>query len=142
MNIQELETIRRLQLPIKFFVINNSGYASIRASQSNYFKLLVGADATSGLSLPNLARVAHAYGLTARSVSSPEQLAVELRATLEEPGPSVCEVVVVRDEPRVPRVASIIRPDGSMASRPLEDLFPFLDRDELRANMLIPIIED
>ena len=142
MNIQELETIRRLQLPTKFFVVNNSGYASIRASQSNHFKLLVGADTTSGLSLPNVVKLAHAYGLPARSVSNPDQLAAELRATLDEPGPSICEVVVVPDEPRVPRVASVIRPDGSMASRPLEDLFPFLDRDELRENMLIPIIED
>jgi acetolactate synthase-1/2/3 large subunit len=142
MNIQELETIRRLQLPIKFFVVNNNGYASIRASQSNYFKLLVGADATSGLSLPNFVKVAHAYGLPARSVSKAEKLTEELRSALEEPGPAICEIVVLPDEPRVPRVASVIRPDGSMASRPLEDLFPFLDRDELRENMLIPIIED
>lgn len=142
MNIQELETIRRLQLPIKFFVVNNNGYASIRASQGSYFKLLVGADSTSGLSLPDLVKVARAYGIPARSVSDPGSLRDALRAVLDEPGPGICEVVVQPDEPRVPRVASVIRPDGSMASRPLEDLFPFLDRDELRENMLIPMIED
>ena len=142
MNIQELETIRRLQLPIKFFVVNNNGYASIRASQGNYFKLLVGADATSGLTLPDFVKVAHAYGLPARSLSNPETLREDLKTVLGEPGAAICEVVVQPDEPRVPRVASVIRPDGSMASRPLEDLFPFLDRDELRENMLIPIIED
>jgi acetolactate synthase I/II/III large subunit len=142
MNIQELETIRRLQLPIKFFVVNNNGYASIRASQSNYFKLLVGADATSGLTLPDFVRVAQAYGLPARRVSSPETLPEELKLLLGEPGPAICEIVVLPDEPRVPRVASVIRPDGSMASRPLEDLYPFLDREELRENMIIPIIED
>ena len=142
MNIQELETIHRLKLPIKFFIINNNGYASIRASQGNYFKLLVGADETSGLSLPNWVKVSNAYGIPARSVSSVEKLPEELRATLDEPGPAICEVVVIPDEPRQPRVASVIRPDGSMASRPLEDLFPFLDREELRENMLIPMIED
>jgi acetolactate synthase-1/2/3 large subunit len=142
MNIQELETIRRLHLPIKFFVVNNNGYASIRASQGNYFKLLVGADVTSGLSLPDWMKVVKAYGMSARRISNPERLLEELRPVLEEPGPSVCEVMVIPDEPRVPRVASVIRPDGTMASRPLEDLFPFLDRDELRANMLIPIIEN
>jgi acetolactate synthase-1/2/3 large subunit len=142
MNIQELETIRRLQLPIKFFIVNNNGYASIRASQSNYFKLLVGADATSGLTLPDFMKVAQAYGLPAQRVSSPETLVEELKSVLGEPGPAICEVVVLPDEPRVPRVASVIRPDGSMASRPLEDLYPFLDRDEFRENMLIPIIED
>jgi len=142
MNMQELETIRRLQLPIKFFVVNNNGYASIRASQSNYFKLLVGADETSGLSLPDVVKVAHAYGLPGRTVARPQELRETLKAVLGAPGPGICEVVVLPDEPRVPRVASVIRPDGSMASRPLEDLFPFLDRDELRENMLIPIIED
>ena len=119
MNIQELETIRRLQLPIKFFVVNNNGYASIRASQGNYFKLLVGADETSGLSLPDVVRVAHAYGLPARTVARPEELREALKAVLDEPGPGICEVVVLPDEPRVPRVASVIRPgwlDGLAAA--------------------------
>jgi acetolactate synthase-1/2/3 large subunit len=142
MNIQELETIRRLHLPVKFFIVNNNGYASIRASQGNYFKLLVGADATSGLTLPDFMKVARAYGLPARRISSPETLAEELKIVLGEPGPAICEIVVLPDEPRIPRVASVIRPDGSMASRPLEDLYPFLDRQEFRENMLIPIIED
>lgn len=142
MNIQELETVRRLGLPIKFFVINNNGYASIRASQSNYFNLLVGADDTSGLSLPDWVKVAHAFGLPARRVSSPEKLPEDIKATLNLPGPAICEIVVIPDEPRIPRVASVVRTDGSMASRPLEDLFPFLDREELRENMLIPIIDN
>ena len=63
MNAQELETIRRLRLPIKIFVINNDGYASIRASQENYFHHLVAADSTSGLSLPDVKKLAEAYGL-------------------------------------------------------------------------------
>jgi acetolactate synthase-1/2/3 large subunit len=142
MNVQELETIKRLQLPIKFFIVNNNGYASIRASQGNYFKLLVGADATSGLTLPDWINVAHAYGIPARRVSSPGELPEALGNTLERRGPAICEVMVIPDEPRQPRVASVIRPDGSMASRPLEDLFPFLDREELKRNMLIPLIED
>lgn len=141
MNIQELETIRRLELPIKFFVINNNGYASIRASQSNHFKLLVGADPTSGLSLPDCVSVARGYGLSVQRIDSPENLTKALQAVLDEPVPSVCEVVVLPDEPRIPRLASVIRPDGSITSRPLEDLFPFLDREELQENMLIKIIE-
>jgi acetolactate synthase-1/2/3 large subunit len=142
MNVQELETIRRLRLPIKLFVINNNGYASIRASQGNHFKRLVAADSTSGLSLPDPVKVAEAYGLYSRSLSSPKTLRADIQSFLDEPGPGICEVKVLPDEPRVPRVASIIRPDGSMASRPLEDMFPFLSREELRDNMLIPIIPD
>jgi acetolactate synthase-1/2/3 large subunit len=142
MNIQELETIRRLQLPIKFFVVNNAGYASIRASQSNYFGRLTAADSTSGLSLPDFVKVAEAYGLAARRISSPSRLREELRLTLQHNGPVVCEVVVLPNEPRIPRVSSMQRPDGSMVSKPLEDLWPFLDREEFRQNMIVPPIPD
>ena len=142
MNIQELETVRRLGLPIKFFVVNNDGYASIRSSLGNYFGRLVAADSTSGFSLPDFVKVAGAYGLPSRRISSPTNLREELRTVLETPGPVVCEVVVLRDEPRQPRVTSMQRPDGSMVSKPLEDLFPFLDREEFKQNMLIPILED
>jgi acetolactate synthase-1/2/3 large subunit len=65
-----------------------------------------------------------------------------MRSVLEQPGPSVCEVVVLPDEPRIPRVASAQRADGSMVSKPLEDLYPFLDREEFRQNMLIPVLEE
>ncbi len=142
MNIQELETIRRLNLPIKFFIVNNGGYASIRASQKNYFGRLTGADSTSGLSLPDYVKVANAYGIAAHRITSSATLREELRAVLQEPGPAVCEVMVLPDEPRIPRVASAQRPDGSMASKPLEDLFPFLEREEFRQNMLVPTLED
>lgn len=142
MNIQELETIQRLKLPIKFFVINNAGYASIRASQTNYFGRLTAADTTSGLSLPDYVKVAKAYGIGAHRLSNPTALRRQLRKVLQLPGPAVCEVMVLPDEPRIPRVASVQRPDGSMVSRPLEDLFPFLEREEFRENMLIPAIEE
>lgn len=142
LNIQELETVRRLNLPIKFFVINNDGFASIRSSQSGYFKLLVCADRTSGMTLPDIKRVATAYGLKSCRIDGPENLRECIRDVLESTGPIICEVAVRPDEPRVPRLASYRRPDGSMVSRPIEDLYPFLDRDEFRANMLIPVVEE
>jgi acetolactate synthase-1/2/3 large subunit len=142
MNIQELATVARLQLPIKFFVINNQGYASIRSSQQNYFKLLVAADSHSGMALPDVRKVAAAYGLQTARIETGANLRDQVRALLNSPGPVVCEVVVVPDEPRAPRVSSMQRPDGSMVSKPLEDLWPFLDRDEFRANMLIATVEE
>jgi acetolactate synthase-1/2/3 large subunit len=142
MNIQELETVRRLNLPIKFFVINNGGYASIRNSQRTYFDRLTGADSTSGLSLPDYVKVAKAYGIAACRVTRPTALRKTLRLVLQQPGPTICEVMVLPDEPREPRVASAQRPNGSMVSKPLEDLFPFLEREEFRENMLIPTIEE
>jgi acetolactate synthase-1/2/3 large subunit len=142
MNIQELETIRRLRLPIKFFVVNNGGYASIRSSQSSYFGRLTAADSTSGLSLPDFVKVAGAYGVGARRITSPASLREDVRAALQHEGPLVCEVVVLPDEPRVPRVSSMQRPDGSMVSKPLEDLYPFMERAEFRQNMLVPPVEE
>ncbi len=142
MNIQELATVERLRLDIKFFVANNDGYASIRASQNNYFKQLVGADRTSGVTLPDLGAVTKAYGLPFVRIADKANLDRQIRAVLDMDGPVVCEVLVAPNEDRIPRAASYIRPDGSMGSKPLEDLFPFLDRDEFKKNMLIPPIEE
>jgi len=137
MNIQELATVERLGLPIKCFVANNDGYASIRASQNGYFKQLVGADRTSGMTLPDLGKVARAYGLPFVQIAEKTDLGQQIRAVLEMAGPVVCEVMVASNEERIPRAASYIRPDGSMASKPLEDLFPFLPREEFLANMIV-----
>src|SRR5208337_215507 len=138
-----LETVRRLNLPIKFFVLNNDGYASIRTSQKNYFAgRLVGADASSGLTLPDLGKVATAYGLSTARIENQSDLNGQVRRILSMPGPVVCEVMVLPDEIRAPRVASMQRPDGSMVSKPLEDLWPFLDRAEFRANMLVAPLEE
>jgi acetolactate synthase-1/2/3 large subunit len=142
MNIHELATVANLQLPIKFFVVNNRGYASIRTSQQNYFKLLVGADDTSGLRLPDVRRVAEAYGVQTAVVEHADSARDAIRGVLAMSGPVVCEVRAPADEPRGPRVSSAQRPDGSMVSKPLEDLWPFLDREEFRANMIVPPIEE
>jgi acetolactate synthase-1/2/3 large subunit len=138
MNIQELETIRRLQLPIKLFVLNNDGYASIRTSQTRYFGRLAGADATSGVTLPLLRGVVEAYGLPYAQISTDLDIATQVRTCLAAPGPLVIEVMTPPEEPRAPSLSSMRKPDGSMVSRPLEDLWPFLPRDEFFANMIIP----
>ena len=143
LNIQELETMRRLELPIKLFVLNNDGYASIRTSQSRYFGRLAGADATSGVTLPPLRGVVEAYGLPYARIDNDRGLVEEVRALLDAPGPVVIEVMTPREEPRAPSLSSMRRADGSMVSKPLEDLWPFLPRDEFLSNMVIaPLDED
>jgi acetolactate synthase-1/2/3 large subunit len=142
MNIQELETVRRLNLPIKFFVMNNGGYASIRASQHNYFGQLTGADASSGMTLPDVVKVARAYGIQAMRIKSAKNLQVQIRHVLDMPGPVVCDVMIIPDEPRSPRVSSMQKPDGSMVSKPLEDMWPFLGREEFLSNMIVPPLEE
>jgi acetolactate synthase I/II/III large subunit len=142
LNIQELATVTRLNLPIKFFILSNEGFSSIRTSQQQWFGRLVAADDTSGLTFPNVRRIAEAYGIATAYLDKPATLQVDLRRVLAMPGPVVCEVLTIPDETRMPRVSSSQRADGSMVSRPLEDMWPFLDRDEFRANMIVPPIEE
>jgi acetolactate synthase-1/2/3 large subunit len=142
LNIQELETARRLQLPIKLFVLNNDGYASIRTSQSRYFGRLAGADATSGVTLPDLRAVVEAYGLPYTRIDTDRGLVDRVRQLLDAPGPIVVEVMTPREQPRAPSLSSMRKADGSMVSKPLEDLWPFLPRDEFLANMIVAPIEE
>jgi acetolactate synthase-1/2/3 large subunit len=137
-NIQELETISRLKLPIKFFVLNNDGYSSIRASQRAYFgDSNLGADKSNGITIPNLVSVGAAFGLGTALIRNQEDLRADVRAVLKMSGPVVCDVHVLPDEVRAPRLQSYQKPDGSFISKPLEDLFPFLPREEFLENMII-----
>lgn len=142
LNIQELETVARLKLPIKFFVINNGGYASIRAMQMNYFQRKVGADSESGLTLPDIIKVAAAYGLSTMRIVDQNDLRNQIRNVLQLPGPVICEIMAIPDEIRAPRLSSRQRNDGMMISKPLEDLWPFLDRQEFLSNMLIQPLDE
>ncbi|HTX70535.1 MAG TPA: thiamine pyrophosphate-binding protein [Thermoleophilia bacterium] len=142
MNVQELEVVARLGLPLKFFVVENGGYGSIVSAQSAYFGRLVGATPESGLTLPSTLALAEAYGLPTDQIDDQRDVEKGISRVLATPGPCVCRVTALRDEPRQPRVASFQKPDGSMASRPLEDMFPFLPRDEFLANMIVPPVSD
>ncbi len=142
-NIQELEIIARLNLPIKFFVLNNGGYASIRASQLNYFgQATIGCDHRTGLTVPDISKVAAAYGLQTAIIADQSNLCEDVRRVLNTPGPVVCDVRVIPDEVRAPRLSSAQRPDGSFVSKPLEDLWPFLEREEFLANMIVQPMEE
>ncbi len=142
MNIQELETVARLNLPIKFFVFNNHGYASIRASQQKFFGRLTGADASSGMTFPDLASIATAYKLASVRINTSVDLRQQIKNVLQTLGPVICEVVVLPDEVCIPRLSSMQRPDGSIVSKPLEDMWPFLERQEFLSNMIIPPLDE
>jgi acetolactate synthase-1/2/3 large subunit len=142
-NIQELETASRLNLPVKFFVLNNDGYASIRASQTGYFgKPSIGCDSRTGLTVPNLSKIAAAYNIPSIVIADQTHLREDVRGALAIDGPVLIDVHVIPDESRAPRLQSYQKPDGSMVSRPLEDMFPFLSREEFRAEMIVPPLED
>jgi len=139
MNIQELETVRRLKLPIKFFVLNNKGYASIRSTQIGYFEgRFVGSEASSGLTLPDTAKVAAAYDLPFERITGHDDIRLKVKKILETPGPVICDVAITENQFTAPRVSSSKRADGSMETKPMEDMWPFLDREEFEANMIRP----
>ncbi len=138
MNVQELQTLVHYRLPVLLFVLNNGGYLTIKLMQKNHFGRLTGSDAGSGLSCPSILRIAKAYGIPAIRFRNAQQLRAGIDRVLAQPGPFLCEIMMPDMQPLVPRLASARRPDGSMAPRPLEDLYPFLDRREFLSNMLVP----
>jgi acetolactate synthase-1/2/3 large subunit len=144
LNVQELETVHRLKLPIKYFVLNNGGYASIRATQNNYFKgRLVSTGPSSGLTLPHVTRQAEAYGIRSNTIRSNGELRELVAEALDGDGPFICEVMVDPEEQTAPKVKSMLTADGRMVSKPLEDLAPFLDREEFLSNMIVaPVPEN
>ncbi|MBN2183166.1 MAG: thiamine pyrophosphate-binding protein [Sedimentisphaerales bacterium] len=141
-NIQELETISRLRLPLKIFILNNNGYASIRNMQRSHFQgNFVGCDPDSGLTLPDTCKIARAYGLETTKIINQNNLYEEISDVLDCEGTMICEVMVNPEVPTAPKMSSQALPDGRMVSKPMEDLWPFLDREELLSNMLIPVAE-
>lgn len=144
MNIQELQTIVHNRLPIKLFVLNNDGYLSIRTSQRKFFDgRTIGADAASGISFPDLEKIAAAYGLAFARLGQTDDLARDIAAVMAADGPVLCEVLCPRDQEIVPSSSAARRPDGTLVSKPLEDMYPFLDRETFRAEMLVtPVNED
>ncbi len=137
-NIQELQTILHYKFPIKLFIWNNDGYLSIRASQKNYFKeRYIGEGARSGVSIPDTLKICAAYGIPSARVAELSELDNAIRIALDADGPYVLEIMTPPEQLIIPSVSSRINADGSMSSRPLEDMAPFLDRAEYRSNLLI-----
>lgn len=138
LNIQELQTIVHHDLPIKIFVWNNNGYLSIRATQTKFFEgRLMGADPTSGVSFPSLRKIAWAYGIKYFKASKSNKLADVIEEVMNYPKAVICEVMCLRDQQIIPTVSSRVKPDGTMVSAPLEDMYPFLDRKEFIKEMLV-----
>ena len=133
MNMQELEVIKRKHLPIKLFVVDNSGYSMIYQSQNNNFKgHLTGCTKENGLSLPDMGGIAAAFGIKAMYVEKKEKLDQTVENALDFDGPVVCVVKTDITQQILPKQVSYMREDGQMASRPLEDMGPLLDREELK----------
>lgn len=126
LNIQELETLHRLNLPVKMFIWDNNGYASIRSmQQGNFDGHLVACEESSGFTVPDLQAIAEAYGFNTWNISSNDEMPQQLAEVLNEEGACLCIVKVSPDETVWPRVKAVRMPDGSMSSGPLENMWPY-----------------
>lgn len=135
-NVHELEVIRHYNLPIKIFVFNNGGYESIRYTQNNMFAgRLVGSDEKTGVSNPDFRFLAKAHRLPYVKINNNEEIVKRIKKVLKIKGPVLCEVNIDPKQRRMPRISSYRRPDGILESKPLEDMWPFLPREEVYKNM-------
>jgi len=142
MNLQELQTVSGLRLPVKIFVLNNTGYHSIRQTQRNFFPdNIVGCGEESGLSFPDFEKVAAAFRLPFRRIQNHGDLDNSIRWALTTQGPVLCEVMLDLAQGFAPKLSSRRLEDGRMETAPLEDMAPFLSRAELESNMISASVE-
>lgn len=145
MNLQELQTVLTNKLPIKLFLINNNGYHSIRITQTNLFsnhcKVGIGPE-SDDLSFPDFEKIAKAFGYPYFSARSNEEMKRVVDEALKTDGPVFCEIFTDTKQVWEPKSSTKRLEDGTLVSPPLEDLAPFLPREELERNMFIPLIEE
>lgn len=136
MNLQELQTLKTNHLPVKLFVIKNGEYISIIQTQRNFFEgRLTGCNKASGVEVPDFVKVAQAFGLPAVRIGKNDELAGKIQEVLNTPGPVVCELECTENYTFAPKLSARKLEDGTMVSPSLEDMFPFLEREELAENM-------
>jgi acetolactate synthase-1/2/3 large subunit len=137
MNLQELQTIVGRGLPLKIFVLNNSGYHSIRQTQGNFFPdNIVGCGTDSGLSFPDFMKVAAAFGIGYQCCWKHDELDEVIKGTLSLEGPVICEIMLDLAQAFAPKLSSCKLEDGRMVSASLENMSPFLDKKELQSNIV------
>lgn len=142
MNIQELQTLFHYQLPVKLFIHSNKGYLTIRHTQNGLFKgEFTASSKESGVSLPNFEKLSKAYGIPYFKLKNAKSAKTIIRKMAKLKGPAICEVIMDPEQPLIPKTSFRILPDGKLVSPPIEDLFPFLEREEFLSNMIIKPIE-
>lgn len=134
MNLQELQTVVYNKLNLKTFIINNNGYHSIRQTQTNLFEPpLVGVCDGNGLSFPDLEKLAAAYNMRYVRIDKVDEIEAKTLEALAGNDPVLCEVVVSDKQNFAPKLSSKVLPDGRIVSPPIDDMFPFLEREEYEA---------
>jgi acetolactate synthase-1/2/3 large subunit len=135
-NIQELLTVKYNRLPLKIFILNNQGYASIRSTQNALFEgKLVAADSSCGVGMLDFRKLADLYSFGFERIENNDGITAAVANVLAMPGPVICEVKISTEQVITPKASAFRRSDGTLESRPLEDMAPFLPRQEVWENM-------
>lgn len=144
LNIQELQTVKYYNLPIKMFILNNHSYGIIKQFQEIYFEgRYTGTTAESGYSSPDFIKVAQAYGISTETIENHGELPGKLDKILKTPGPVLVDVLLAEDQKLVPKLVAVKSEDGKRyISKPLEDMVPLLPRDEFNRNMIVKPLPD
>ena len=138
LNIQELQTLSHFKPNIKLIIWNNSGYLSIKSTQNRFFNgRKIGAGPESGLTFPDTKDIAKAYKLPFKKVSKAAKLGDSIEWLKSFHGPAILEVICPPEQEIIPTASSKTLDDGSMVSTPLEDMYPFLDKEEFDSNMIV-----
>ncbi len=136
MNIQELQTVIHNNIPLKIFVLNNNGYLAISLMQDNLFEgKYIGSNNKSGISSPDFVKLANAYGLKTFKLKNNTELEQSINTILNTPGPVLCEILMPENQLLIPRVQSSRTTDGKIVSSSLENMFPYLDEQEMKEIM-------
>ncbi|MCL4416573.1 MAG: thiamine pyrophosphate-binding protein, partial [Actinobacteria bacterium] len=143
MNIQELQAVKHYNLPIKIFIHSNGGYLSNKNSQKNLFGgRFVCAGQDSGISAPDFVKVGRAYGIKSIRIKNHKEMHKKIKYVLNYKGPIICDIDALKEFSLNPKLLTKKKPDGSYYSPPLEDMWPFLPREELKKEMIIPLIDE
>jgi acetolactate synthase-1/2/3 large subunit len=139
LNIQELQTIVQYKLPIKILLFNNGAYGAIEITQTNFFKNKFGVDYSSGLSFPDSEKIAYAYGIKYLSARKNDEFNKVLEEFIN------CKEAVILEvfcciQGRYPRLNAIKNDDGTFTNCPFEDMDPFMDREELKNEMIVKMV--
>jgi acetolactate synthase-1/2/3 large subunit len=139
LNIQELQTIVQYKIPIKIFLFNNASYGAIQITQTNFFKNKFGVDTSSGISFPDTEKIAYAYGIKYIAVRNNNDLDDKIKEFIDCKETIIFEVFCCI-QGRYPRLNAIKNDDGTFNNRPFEDMDPFMDRDELKNEMIVKMV--
>lgn len=142
-SVPELQTMADYRLPIKIFVLKSKGNSNVRKIQRDYFgERYVGTDKEIIFGSPAVSQIAKAYHFAAFEITRADDVLDGIQETLACEGPAICEIEVEDDQDLMPRIGFTVKDDGKWIAKPLEDMYPYLDRETLRQNMLIALLDE